>query len=128
MTKDKTCTELKFENREIASLKVDDLEFSFIDKNGNIKHKDRLHIPFSNLSGSLKGLKLRVFKNSGNKIFVLNYWFQGKSVYYTIGQYIPDTFGTEEVEDKLLPIVRSHKDKTNGSKIQKKHIVRKEQI
>ena len=98
MTKDKTCTELKFENREIASLKVEDLEFSFIDKNGNIKHKDRLHIPFSNLSGSLKGLKLRVFKNSGNKIFVLNYWFQGKSVYYTIGQYT-DTFGTDSKYD-----------------------------
>ena len=70
------------------------------------------------MPGSLKGLKLRIFKNSGNKIFVLNYWYNKKSNYYTLGQFT-DTFGTEEVEDKLIPIVRSHKEQNEWTKCPK---------
>ena len=36
------------------------------------------------------------------------FWFQGKSYVYSVGKRIPGSWGVSEVEDKLLPIVRSH--------------------
>jgi hypothetical protein len=41
----------------------------------------------------------------------LSFWFEGKNYYYHVGKFI-EVFEIKEVEDKLLPIDRSH---TNDS-------------
>ena len=103
-----TRTILKFDNKAIDKIKVEDLEFSFITKDGQVKYKDRLSIPFDVPKKSiLKGLKLLVLRNTGSKFFVLQFWFNSKADYFHCGKF-SEEFGTKEVEDKLLPIVRSH--------------------
>ena len=107
--KDKTRTKIKFDNNAIDKIKVEDLDFSYIDKNGNIKFKRRLLLPFDVPKKSiLKGLKLCVQKDSGSKLLWLQFWFNGKADYYSVGKRVPGSFGINECEDKLLPIVRSH--------------------
>ena len=103
-----TCTKLKLDNKAISKIKVDELDFSYVNKEGQIKFKDRLHVPFLVPPKSiLKGLKLRIYKDTGHKIFVLSIWFNKQSQYYSVGKF-SDNFGITEVEDKLHPIVRSH--------------------
>ena len=108
-----TGNKIKFDNSAIDKIKVDDLDFSYINKAGNNKFKKLLKLPFEVPKKSiLKGLKLVVHRVTGSKYFWLQFWFNSKSLYYSVGKFT-DVFGTKEVEDKLLPIVRSH---TNDNK------------
>ena len=53
-----TCTKIKLDNRTIAKIRVEDLDFSYINKVGETKFKDRLYLPFQVAPKSLlKGLK-----------------------------------------------------------------------
>jgi len=105
----KTISKIKFDDRAIDKIVVDDLDFSFVDKNGNNKFRRQIIIPFDVPKRSfLKGLKLCIQRDTGSKLFWLLFWFQGKSYVYSVGKRIPGSWGVSEVEDKLLPIVRSH--------------------
>jgi len=107
--KAKTGTKIKFDNKVIDKIKVDELDFSYVNKAGETKFTRLLKLPFDVPKKSiLKGIKLCIYKDSGSKIFRLQFWFNSKSDYYPVGKFVPGVFGTKEVEDKLLPIVRSH--------------------
>ena len=55
----KTISKIKFDDRAIDKIVVDDLDFSFVDKNGNNKFRRQIIIPFDVQKRSiLKGLKL----------------------------------------------------------------------
>jgi len=41
----KTITKLKLTDNAIERIKLDELEFSFV-KDGQIKHRDRIYLPF----------------------------------------------------------------------------------
>ena len=76
-----TCTEKK-------SIKFTDYAIarhipSFIDKNN--KTLDREIIPFENCG--LKGLKLCTYRVSKKKMFFMRYWFNGKSLPFTFGEF-----------------------------------------
>ena len=104
----KTRTKLKFDNRAIDKIKVDELEFSYIDTSGATKYRERLYIPFLINVPMFKGLKLCVMKNTGHKYFVIQIWFNGKAHYYQLGQY-SEEFGTDQVSDKIYHLVQDHK-------------------
>ena len=107
MTTD-TRNKIKLDNKVIDKIKVEDLDFSYTNKAGEIKFKRMLLLPFDVSKKSLyKGLVQSVQKDTGSKHFWLRFWFNSKSDYYTLGKY-KDGLETKEVEDKLFPIVRSH--------------------
>lgn len=134
MTTD-TRNKIKLDNKVIDKIKVEDLDFSYTNKAGEIKFKRILLLPFDVPKKSLyKGLVLSVQKDTGSKHFWLRFWFNSKSDYYTLGKY-KDGFGTKEVEDKLFPIVRSHtNDKThwiknpNLTEKESERVIKKEDI
>ncbi len=66
MKKDKTFTEIKFDNSTITKIKVDDLKLSFIDMNGNIKVKDRLHIHLDKIDQHFFYLKEKPLRKWNN--------------------------------------------------------------
>ena len=56
-----TTNKIKFDNKTIEKIKVDDYEFSYVDKKGNSKFRRMIPIPFDVPKKSiLKGLKLCV--------------------------------------------------------------------
>ena len=109
---------IKFTDHSIDKIKFDDLEFSFI-KDGQTKGRDRLWISFEvGKKSSLKGLKLCIHRSTRNKYFMLQYWFDRKAKYLSIGKYIPELFGTKKCEEKVFDIVKRHTDeKVYGLKI-----------
>lgn len=118
--------QIKFDNKTIEKIKVEDLDFTFVDKSGEIKFRRRLTIPFDVGKKSItKGLKLVIQKDTGSKLFWISFWFEGKNYYHSIGKFVPGVFGTKEVEDKLLPIVRSHTN-DKGHWIKNPNITEKE--
>ena len=124
--KAKTRSKLKFDNKAIDKIIPDELDFSYVDKNGTNKFSRQMLIPFDVPKRSiLKGLKLCIQRRTGSKLFWLQFWFNNKADYYPVGKFIPKVFGTKEVEDKLLPIVRYHtNDKAHW--IKKPNITEKE--
>ena len=110
--KEKNLKHIKFDNKTIAKISVEDLDFSFVNKIGDTKFKRQIIKPFDVGKKSItKGLKLCIQKDIGSKLFWLSFWFEGKNYYYHVGKFI-EVFEIKEVEDKLLPIDRSH---TNDS-------------
>ena len=72
----KTISKIKFDDRAIDKIVVDDLDFSFVDKNGNNKFRRQIIIPFDVPKRSfLKGLKLCIQRDTGSKLFWLLFWF-----------------------------------------------------
>ena len=56
---------IHFTDKAICEVKHSKLEFSYQDKNGQIKTRSRIDIPFKNLKQTrCKGLKLSVFRGS----------------------------------------------------------------
>ena len=107
--KKENLSQIKFDNKAIDKINVEDLDFSYINKAGESKFRRKIYIPFDvPTKSSLKGLKLVIQKDTGSKLFWMNLWFEGKSIIYPVGKFVSGVFGTKEVEDKLLPIVRSH--------------------
>ena len=102
----KTVTRLEFKDTAIDKIKGQDLEFS---SQGKTKLKDRIYIPFNvTKKSSLKGLKLCVHRSTGNRYFVVIFWFKKKQKIYSVGKFIPGIFGTKQVEEKLFPVVKEH--------------------
>ena len=79
----KTSPKKEFRDSAIEKVKIAGLEFSYTNKEGIIKHKDRIYIPFNVAKkSSLKGLQLCVHKSTGNKYFVVIFWFKKKQKIY----------------------------------------------
>ena len=105
----KTRDKIKFDNRTIEAIKVNDLEFTYVAKDGSVKAKRKILLPFQVPKKSItKGLKLCIHRDTGSKYFWLQFWYNGKADYYSVGKFIPGSWGVSDVEDKLYPIVRSH--------------------
>ena len=49
-----------------------------------------------------------VHRSTGNKYFVIQYWFRKKPKRLPIGKFIFGVFGTKQVEEKLFSIVKDH--------------------
>ena len=78
--------------------------FEFTDEGGTYT-KDKIIVSF-NLKGSLKGLKLRCYKEGGKR-FMLSYWHNKKSLTFPCGLFRKDVYGVKEVEEYLKPIVKA---------------------
>ena len=79
---------------------------NFINEKG--KAQDRKITSFGIKQGTLKGLKLVCFRKTKTKYFFLKYWFNNKYLPLTIGEFIPDKFGTKECQEKMAELVKKH--------------------
>ena len=105
----KTVAKQQFRDSSIEAIKIPNLEFSYINKEGVTKYRRRLWIPFDVAKKSaLKGLALCIHKSTKNKYFTLHYWFNKKSKLLTIGKFVPGVFGTKQCEEKLFELVKEH--------------------
>ena len=115
--------DLKLETREILKTRnkfklkftdfaINNYQSSYhkLDKDGNIIGiRNHTITPFDVTKNSyLKGIKLRQARKSNNKFFVLQFWYQSKADYITIGQFVPDKFGVRQCEDKVFEIYKAH--------------------
>ena len=81
---------------------------NFIDRKTN-KTKRKVYIPFDvSKTTGLKGLKLVQHYKKKTKMFVLNYWFNKKSKYTTIGEFRKGVFGVKQAQDKINEIIKDH--------------------
>ena len=80
------------------------------DKDGNIIGvKENTYTPFDSTKNTyLKGLKLRQFRRSNKKYFVLQIWYESKASYIPIGEFIPDKFGVRQCEEKVFELFKAH--------------------
>jgi len=77
------------------------------------------------IDSGIKGLKLLCVKSSGNKFLTQQYWFNGKSDYWTVGQFRKDIFGIKECRTKVVAIMEDHTD-DNGLWIKSPKITAKQ--
>ena len=118
-----------------------------LDKHGD-KHEDKLSIKFTdyainkhetnfdNIKGKsagvklencgIKGLKIIQYKKTKRKYFCQNFWFEGKTDVWTVGQFIKDKLGTKECQTKVVAIMKTHTD-DNGLWIKSPKITAKQQ-
>ena len=83
--KAKNLNRIKFDNKTIDKIKVEDLDFSYINKTGETKFRDRCRFTFEVPKKSiLKGLKLWIRSGTGSKYFYLQFWFNSKPDYYSM--------------------------------------------
>ena len=81
----------------------------FINEKGKTQY--RKYTPFDiSKDTKLKGLRLCQYEESKEKYFVLQIWYQGKSLKITIGKFIPGIFGTRECEEKVYKIAKEHQN------------------
>ena len=79
---------------------------NYINEKG--KTQDRKITSFGIKQGTLKGLKLACYRKTKTKYFFLKYWFNNKYLPLTIGEFIPDKFGTKECQEKMAELVKKH--------------------
>ncbi len=92
---------LPFKERSIGELKKTDITF------GKSRFKwFKFDVP---KGSSLKGLNLRVSRETGSKYFVLQFWFNGKSnYYYGLGSY--PKAQCRDIEKLCLELAETHQD------------------
>ena len=92
---------LPFKDRSIGELKKTDITF------GKSRFKwFKFDVP---KGSSLKGLNLRVSRETGSKYFVLQFWFNGKSnYYYGLGSY--PKAQCRDIEKLCLELAETHQD------------------
>ena len=75
------------------------------------KQREIVDTPFDVSKNTvLKGLKLRVGYKTKKKYFFLKYWFNGKSLPLTVGQFTPGKYGVKECEKSLYELAKIHQD------------------
>ena len=117
---------IRFTDKAIANVRHADIIFTYTNKEGQVKTKAFVDLPFVNLKHTrLKGLNLRVFRNGGI-YFIVRYWFQKKTKTLTLGESIPGVFGKKQVEDKLYELTDTHLN-DNGHWIKDPLITQKRQ-
>ena len=115
-TDHKLGTEL--EHKEIPQTRAQKFKLKFTDYAVNKffasfiidgKVKVRKFVPFDVSKHTiLKGLKLVQYQKTKKKYFVLQYWFNSKPNYITIGEFKPGIFSVRDCEDEVFKIVRAH--------------------
>jgi len=94
-----TKTRRKFKLR-FTDFAISNYQSSFykLDKDGKVVGtRKETNTPFEATKNSfLKGLKLRQYRKSNKKVFVLQFWYESKADYLTIGEFKPGIFGTRE--------------------------------
>ena len=98
---------------------ISDWSYETKDDLGNkvIKQKgDRSYTPFNVPKTSrLKGMKLVEYKdkegNKCGKYFCVQFWFNRRSKYYFLGEFLPNIYGVKQAQDDLIEINKSHTDK-----------------
>ena len=107
MTKSKLVTELASKNVlepiKFTDYAIDRFQYDF--KIGS-KTKNRL-VKFTN--AGLKGLKLKI-ENTKRKYFVQQYWFNGMSHYWSVGEFSLHKFGIKECRIEVNKIMDDHTD------------------
>ena len=97
---------IRFTDKVIGSIRHADIIFTYTNKEGQVKTRPFIDIPFENLQHTrLKGLKIRVFRNGGI-YFILQYWFAGKSKKITLGEYIPGVFGKKRLKKSYTKLLK----------------------
>ncbi len=85
--------------------------FIYTNKEGVEKRRTRSFTPFDvSRHTILKGLKLVQYERTKKKYFVLQFWFNSKPNYITIGEFQPGVFTCRECENKVFDIARAHQD------------------
>ena len=100
----------KHEDRheDIRSVKFTDYAINKYQANfDNVKGKS-VGIKLEN--SGLKGLKLIQYKKTGKKYFHQNFWFDGNTNSWTVGEFRLDIFGIKECQTKVVEIMKTHTD------------------
>ena len=105
-----TITSIRFKDEAINKVKKQNIEFG---------KRAYIFIPFIVSKDShQKGLKLKVYKGAlgdkeTKKHFYLQYWFNGRSRFYKVGNY-SQSFGIQECNEALSKLHKTHTDKKSG--------------
>jgi hypothetical protein len=92
-------------------LKFTDFAIEKYTSSFGVPSKYRIYTPFDVTKNTiLKGLKLCQYFESKKKYFVLQYWYNSKPNYITIGEFKPGFFGVRDCENKVFEIARAHQD------------------
>lgn len=68
--REKTRDKIKFDNRTIEGIKVNDLVFTYVSKDWSVKAKRKILLPFQVLKKSItKRLELYIHRNTRSKYF-----------------------------------------------------------
>ena len=78
---------------------------NFLDKNN--KRKVRIYKSFDS-KNTPKGIRLCQYDKTKSKYFVLQYWFNNKATYLTLGEFLDTKFGTKECLEKYYKIYKDH--------------------
>jgi len=78
---------------------------NFLDKNN--KRKVRVYKSFES-KNTPKGIRLCQYEKTKSKYFVLQYWYNGRASYLTIGEFVRDKFGSKECLDRYYEIYKTH--------------------
>ena len=78
---------------------------NFLDKDN--KRKVRIYKSFDS-KNTPKGIRLCQYDKTKSKYFVLQYWFNNKATYLTLGEFLDSKFGTKECLEKYYKIYKDH--------------------
>ena len=97
---------------------IDNFQYDFTDtkgKSGAVKLEN----------SGVKGLKLFQYKKSKKKYFIQQFWLDGKSDYWTVGEFRPDVYGIKECREEANEMMKTHTSSeglwNKNPKITKKH-------
>jgi hypothetical protein len=76
-------------------------------------------------NSGIKGLKIAQSITTKKKFFVQQIWFDSKSSYWTVGEFIKSKFGIKECQIKVIAIMKTHTD-DNGLWIKSPNITAKQ--
>ena len=97
---------------------IDNFQYDFTDtkgKSGAVKLEN----------SGVKGLKLFQYKKSKKKYFIQQFWLDGKSDYWTVGEFRLDVYGIKECREEANEMMKTHTSPeglwNKNPKITKKH-------
>ena len=61
----------------------------------------------------IKGLLLNCIKKTGRKYFIQQFWFNGKSDYWTVGEFRPHIFEVKDCKTKVVKLMDDHTNDNN---------------
>jgi len=119
MSKSKLDDRLDDRTVKFTDYAIDKYQYDF----SNSKAKS---VPIKLNDCGIKGLKLTQYKTSRKKYFHQKFWFDGKSDYWSVGEFIKGKFGVKDCQTKVIQIMKTHTD-DNGLWIKSPKITAKQQ-
>ena len=92
----------------------------------NFNNSKAKSIPIKLIDCGIKGLKLTQYKTSRKKYFHQIFWFDGKSDYWSVGEFIKGKFGIKECQTKVIQFMKTHTD-DNGLWVKSPKITARQQ-